>query len=149
VKWINHQILTGTIVYAVSGSLLYAAYSMAGSVLPDKLEGNPREQKNYWSWRSRHRGTSHWTVPYLAGIAVLLAVSRRELATAAMWDLCQIGIFILVGAVLHIVEDSVCGKVPLLQKGKKIGISLFKVGSVTEYLFVLAAILFLLRGQWL
>ena len=147
-KWINHQILTGTIVYAASGSLLYAAYSMAGSVLPDKLEGNPREQKNYWRWRSRHRGTSHWPAPYLAGIAALLAASRGQFATAAMWDLCQIGIFILVGAVLHIVEDSVCGKVPLFWRNKKIGISLFKVGSVTEYIFVLAVILFLLREQW-
>ena len=33
-KWINHQIVTGMAVYAVTGNLLFAACSMAGAVLP-------------------------------------------------------------------------------------------------------------------
>ena len=41
-KWVNHEIVTGVIVYAAAGELLPALYSMAGAVLPDKLEGNPR-----------------------------------------------------------------------------------------------------------
>jgi inner membrane protein len=41
---------------------------------------------------------------------------------------------------LHIAEDAVCGKVPCLFPWQKIGIKLFKVGSVTEYLFSMAVV---------
>ena len=143
----NHQILTGAVVYAASGNLLYAMYSMAGSILPDKLEGNPQTQRNYWKWRSRHRGTSHWPAPYLAVIALLLVASRQQIVPPFMWDLSLIGIYIMLGALLHILEDSVCGKVPLLRRGQKIGIRLFSVGSVAEYLFVLLATIALLGGR--
>jgi hypothetical protein len=140
-KWINHQILTGVAVYTATGSLLFAAYGMAGAVLPDKMEGNPRNAKNYWHWRSRHRGWSHWPVPYLFVIAFLLVVDRRSLAAMDMWDMSLIGIYMMIGALLHILEDAICGKVPLLQLSKKIGIRLFVVGSFTEYFFCIAAVL--------
>jgi len=142
-KWINHEILTGVAVYTVTGNLLFAAYSMAGAVLPDKMEANPREAKNYWKWRSRHRGFSHWPVPYLLVTAVLLIVDRRNLAAMDMWDLSTIGIYIMIGALLHIAEDAVCGKVPLLKLSKKVGLKLFKVGSFSEYFFVIAIVLLL------
>ena len=77
-KWISHEILTGAVVYAFSGDILYAMFSMAGSVLPDKMEGSPQAQRSYWSWRSRHRGTSHWPAPYLFVIALLLFVTYRH-----------------------------------------------------------------------
>ena len=54
-KWINHQVVTGVVVYTATADLLLTAYSMAGAILPDKIEGNPRAG-NYWTWRSRHRG---------------------------------------------------------------------------------------------
>ena len=142
-KWINHQVITGMAVYTVTGNLLFAAYSMAGAVLPDKMEGNPRTAKSYWSWRSRHRGWSHWPAPYLAVIAFLLIVDRRSLAAMDMWDLSLIAMYAMMGALLHIAEDAVCGKVPLFRLSQKLGIRLFTVGSFTEYLFSIAAVLLL------
>ena len=140
-KWINHQIVTGMAVYAATGNLLFAACSMAGAVLPDKIEGNPREAASYWSWRSRHRGWSHWPAPYLLVIAVLLVVNRQGLAAADMWDMSSIALWMMVGALLHILEDALCGKVPLLRLSRKIGIKLFTVGSFTEYFFSIAVVL--------
>jgi len=142
-KWINHQILTGVAVYTVTGNLLFAAYSMAGAILPDKMEANPREAKNYWTWRSRHRGFSHWPVPYLLVMAVLLIVDRRNLSSMDMWEISTIGIYIMIGALLHIAEDAVCGKVPLLKLSQKVGLKFFKVGSFSEYFFVIALVLLL------
>ena len=127
-KWVNHQVLTGVIVYAATDDMLLTIYSMAGAIFPDKVEGSPRAG-NYWSWRSRHRGWSHWPMLYLGLIFFLTG------------DLTTIGIYICIGALLHIAEDAVCGKVPLLTPYHKVGIRLFKVGSVSEYLFTIAAVL--------
>ena len=49
--------------------------------------------------------------------------------------------FICIGALLHIAEDALCGKVPFLFPWQKVGIKLFTVGSVTEYVFSMAAVL--------
>ena len=49
--------------------------------------------------------------------------------------------FICIGALLHIVEDAFCGKVPLFLPWQKVGIKLFTVGSVTEYLFSMAVVI--------
>ena len=140
-KWINHQIVTGVVVYAATNSLLYAAYSMAGTVLPDKLEGDPRRAASYWSWRSRHRGWSHWPVPYLFVIACLLLVEKGNLAAIDMWNVSLITIYIMVGSLLHILEDALCGKVPLVSLSEKIGLKLFKVGSFREYFCCIALVL--------
>ena len=135
-KWVNHQILTGVIVYAATGNLLYTACSIGGSILPDKLEGDPAKG-NYQRWRRQHRGRTHWPLPYVLLAGFLYQAGALHLASPAMRDLAWFGIYILAGAVLHILEDAVCGKVPLLFPNKKWGISLFKVGSLTEYIFTL------------
>lgn len=49
------------------------------------------------------------------------------------WEIAQIPIFVCVGALLHIIEDGICGKVPLIWRKRKIGIKLFRVGSSWEY----------------
>ena len=36
-KWINHQVVTGVVVYTVTADLLLTAYSMAGAILPAKI----------------------------------------------------------------------------------------------------------------
>ena len=73
-KWVNHEIITGVIVYAVTENPLAALYSMAGAVLPDKIEGNPGS--NYWSWRSRHRGWSHWPMLYVLLLGLQLRMMK-------------------------------------------------------------------------
>jgi inner membrane protein len=47
----------------------------------------------------------------------------------------------MVGALLHILEDALCGKVPFLLPSQKVGIRLFQVGSVLEYLFSIGIVL--------
>ena len=69
-KWINHQVVTGVIMYAATEDLLLTACGMAGAILPDKVEGSPRRGIMSWGWRSRHRGWSHWPLLYVAVIGL-------------------------------------------------------------------------------
>lgn len=133
-KWVNHKLVTGVLVFAGTNSILYAAYSLIGSILPDKLEGKvPTEKKAYWKWRSKHRQTTHWPLPYLALIAVLMYLNKIDILSGLLWEFAMLPLFIAVGAILHILEDGICGKVPLITRRRKIGIKLFRVGSAWEY----------------
>lgn len=75
-KWVNHQVLTGVIVYAATDDMLLTIYSMAGAILPDKVEGNPHAG-NYWLWRSAIAAgrigpfciSHHWPDPALGNAA--------------------------------------------------------------------------------
>lgn len=137
-KWVNHEVVTGVIVYAATQDPLSAVYSMAGAILPDKLEGNPRSG-NYWKWRRRHRGWTHWPVLYV--LLLGLQWQLMDAAPEAFRDLITIGVYLCIGALLHIAEDAFCGKVPFLTIKKKIGVKLFTVGSVAEYLFSIVIVL--------
>ena len=133
-KWVNHEIVTGVIVYGATGDLLSTAFAMAGAIFPDKVEGRPGT--NYWSWRARHRGWSHWPVIYIA----ILAIMQMGLLPQGA-DVEKGATFICIGALLHIAEDALCGKVPFLFPWQKVGVKLFTVGSVTEYLFSMALVI--------
>ena len=50
-------------------------------------------------------------------------------------DITRLGIFFFAGALCHIAEDFICGKVPIILPTKKYGVKLFKVGSAGEYFF--------------
>ncbi|TCS80576.1 metal-dependent hydrolase [Pectinatus cerevisiiphilus] len=144
-KWINHMLVTGSIVYAVTADPLLAVYSIAGSVIPDKLEGKPpKTKKAYWRWRQKHRTWTHWPVPYLSLIVLILLFRRFGLIEPSLWPLVLIPLFILTGALLHIVEDALCGKVPLISHNKKIGLKIFTVDSFGEYFFSISLIIILL-----
>ncbi|WP_196593880.1 metal-dependent hydrolase [Pectinatus sottacetonis] len=149
-KWVNHMLVTGAIVYAVTADPLLALYSVAGSVLPDRLEGRPpKNKKAYWKWRQNHRTWTHWTVPYLLIITVILLLRHLKIITPVFWPVMLIVLFFFTGALLHIVEDFLCGKVPLINYKKKIGIKLFTVDSWGEYFFsiMLTVLLLLYRGS--
>ena len=96
-KWVNHEIVTGVIVYGATGDFLATAFSMAGAIFPDKVEGKPGA--NYWSWRARHRGWSHWPVIYIA----ILAIMQMGLLPQGA-DVERGATFICIGALLHIAE---------------------------------------------
>ncbi|MBQ1809068.1 MAG: metal-dependent hydrolase [Selenomonas sp.] len=132
-KWINHEIVTGVIVYGATQDMLAAAFAMGGAIFPDKVEGRP--SASYWSWRAKHRGWSHWPVIYIALYAIMQLGWLQAHNEIAVY-----GSYVCIGALLHIAEDAVCGKVPCLFPWQKIGIKLFKVGSVTEYLFSMAVV---------
>ena len=69
--------------------------------------------------------------------AIALCLSLRPAADDG--TMCLIAV--MVGALLHILEDALCGKVPLIFPGEKIGLKLFSVGSFTEYFFAAGIVL--------
>ena len=64
-KWISHITLSGVVAYAATQDPLPAAAAAVGAVFPDKVEGTPGSV-GWKSWRSRHRGWSHWPMLYIA-----------------------------------------------------------------------------------
>lgn len=144
-KWINHQIVTTVAVYAVTEDLMLSVASACGTLIPDKIEGNHFDKKyfwQFWKWRMTHRGWSHCPTVYMAFIgAIYLYVSQQMLVSYNTLWLRDMGMAFFAGALFHIVEDGFCGKVPLLTPAHKIGVKLFKVGSVQEYIFAIFCVL--------
>ena len=139
-KWINHQIVTGFIVSTATDDAIFTASSIVGAVLPDRVEGSPpKENKAYWKWRKNHRTWSHYPPIYFALIAAAQVV--KSLIPNPYNLIPTLITYALVGALLHIAEDGICGKVPIFTPHKKYGIRLFKVGSRLEYFFVVLIIL--------
>ena len=139
-KWINHQIVTGFIVGTATDDAIFTASSIVGAVLPDRVEGSPpKENKAYWKWRKNHRTWSHYPPIYIALIAA--AQVAKSLIPNPYNLIPTLITYALVGALLHIAEDGICGKVPIFTPRKKYGIKLFKVGSRLEYFFVVLIIL--------
>ena len=138
-KWISHEIVTGVAVYAWTGSLVPTACAMAGAVLPDWIEGKGGGMRLPWRGMLAHRGWSHWPLVYVLALLALEAAAKDGAAGAA--GLVEAARFVLVGALFHIAEDALCGKVPLLHPGKKVGVRLFRVGSFAEYIFALVLVL--------
>lgn len=143
-KWTSHISLTATIAYAVTADPMLTAAAAVGAVLPDKIEGTP-QSIGWRTWRSRHRGWSHWPMLYIALIGGLMQAQQYFFYDAAFFAVLA---WIFGGALLHIAEDAVCGKVPLLYPTQKVGIRLFTVGSLREYLFVLVCIVIVYAGQY-
>ncbi len=139
-KWINHQIVTGFIIYAATDDALFVASGILGAVLPDKVEGSPpKESKAYWKWRKRHRTWSHYPPLYLAIIAGL-QYAKFYYPDPMLELALNLLTYMLIGALLHIAEDGICGKIPIFTPHNKHGIKLFKVGSWREYFFALLII---------
>lgn len=135
-KWISHQIATGFLVYAATDNALFVASSVIGAVIPDRVEGTPpKENKAYWKWRQNHRTWSHYPPLYLAIISALLT-AKFYLPNPTLAILLNVLLYIFIGALLHVAEDALCGKVPVFKPRKKYGFKLFKVGSWQEYFCV-------------
>ena len=134
-KWINHQIVTGFIVCTATDDALFTASAIVGAVLPDKVEGSPpKDSSAYWKWRKKHRTWSHYP-PIYAALIIAAQFAKDFCPEPTLIPILNLITYVLVGALLHIAEDSVCGKVPIFTPYKKHGIKLFKVGSWREYVF--------------
>lgn len=136
-KWVNHEIVSGAAMYAMSHDLVSTGLVMAGSIFPDWIEGRPTIF-NYRSWQKNHRGISHWLLMYFVIFAILAVYGEYQ---NSPWS--QYAIFFVFGAILHVLEDAICGKVPFICLKHKMGIKLFYVGTIQEYA-ISAGILFLL-----
>ncbi len=147
-KWINHRIVSGAVVFAITDDLLLAVCAAAGAVVPDKVEGYP--MKNYNKWKKRHRGVSHVPLIYLGGMFLIYALWEANISPVDISLPAAMGMAFLAGAALHIFEDALCGKVPIIFPKSRHGIRLFTVGSAGEYVFtatVLILILYLKFGD--
>ena len=141
-KWINHQIVTGFIVSTATDDAIFTASAIVGAVLPDRVEGSPpKENKAYWKWRKNHRTWSHYPPIYFALIAAA-QIAKNYYPDPTLALALNLMTYALIGALLHIAEDGICGKVPIFTPRKKYGIKLFKVGSRSEYFFA-ALIIFI------
>jgi inner membrane protein len=127
-----------------TGNLPGSIISAAGSIFPDLIEGkgflHHPFSVQYQKWQKRHRGLSHLFVVYSSALLLLIVVLKFKVVTlsATYYYVVLFLSFFLAGCCLHILQDSICGKVPFLTTGKKYGIRLFRVGSIAEYVVVLA-----------
>lgn len=129
--WKSHKIVTFATVFAATGSFPAAACAALGSVLPDRIEGP--------MWRHWHRTYSHWFVLYLPFVIVLLPYANVFLDDRFHWNPGSLFFWSFLGALMHIAEDAICGKIPLWSPKKRVQAlpRLFYVGSAKEYIFVL------------
>ncbi len=146
---VSHSIVTFTTLFAATHNVFIAGSAMLGSLFPDKSEG--------LFWQSSHRSYSHWFVLYAAALALFWTPEALSVTGIQMWrsgilHMSRMFLFwFFAGALLHIVEDAICGPVPFLYPTKRTTVlpRLFKTGSVGECLFVIAycAILYLAVGK--
>ncbi len=159
-KWVNHKAVTFSVVYLLSSNLFASLISAVGSIFPDTVEGTDFESA---SWKKKHRKFSHWGAMYLflafvcfilGGGLKVLKFNPNEIISLFMFVskgqasyiegikvLSRVLFWFFVGGFLHVLEDAITGKVPLINPTKKTwGIRLFPVGSLQEYLLTLAII---------
>jgi len=142
-KWVSHQAVTGVLSYALTEDLLFTAGAVFGAIVPDKIEG---KRQGFWSlgWKNRHRGWSHWVFLYIAVFWGLLQYFNIESIQEAVLNKShpiRLVSAIFFGAICHIAEDALCGKVPTITPNIKWGVRLFKVGSFREYIIVILMVI--------
>lgn len=155
-KWVSHKFATAAIVFSVTGNIIVAGVAMLGSVFPDSVEGKIPPQTNkvaYKKWRSRHRKHSHWLIPYLLlwyilyrycysheivtlSIETVSTLLEKETVTSIIIVVANLANYFVLGAILHILQDAICGKVPVFTPKNLLGVRLFRVGSMMEYVIV-------------
>ena len=132
-KWVNHKLITGSIVYITTNDLLLTTSAMIGSIIPDAVEFPPWHYKDKRDYLKQHRKITHWIIPYLLLLSYILYLRNVDGITF----INTIGLVVILGAIFHIIEDGICGTVPSLDPRKRIGVLLFKTGAVIEYLLSL------------
>lgn len=164
--WVSHQSLTFSLILALTNNLLFAMVSAVGSILPDWMEGKGHKSQDPYMqerWRQNHRKLSHWFIPYVIfaffSLAFFDTSSGKLYATQGLptfFEMPQsfafgwIGLALSVGAILHIVQDAISGKVPLLNpKKKSFGVRLIPTRSFKEGVFTLGGTSILLSLAYL
>lgn len=165
-KWISHKAITGAIIWGLTTNPILTVASVIGSTFPDWIETPPWAYSDKYKYLSQHRRGSHWFIPYAAAaiLAAILVVGTGTYYHIILHHITNInsifhylhsntikyfiinntvllGLFFLIGCLFHILEDGITGKVPGLHIRKKIGVRLFKVGSIQEYIVVAAILL--------
>lgn len=138
-KWVNHAVCTASIVYCFTGSFLFSGLALIGVSIPDRLDGRPPDKgsEGLRYWMAHHRGWSHFFLPYLLGIVILELLVTPGVVPAYFRIYLYYLEFVLIGALFHIFEDMLCGRVPFWGNKHRFGLRLFEVGSWKEYVLSL------------
>ncbi len=145
----------------MTGDYGVSLLSMFGSVIPDALEGHDYDSLE---WRKRHRLFTHWLVGYIVLLIIIFLAWYHKTGLDIFdvkftqivfllsnpdftWStVLYIGFYLIFGAILHILQDTLNGPVPLLNPMKKtLSLRLFKTGSVFEYLLAFGLLILALR----
>jgi hypothetical protein len=155
-QWVNHKLVTGSLVFAITGNPFLSLISAAGSIVPDAIERIPIGK------RLTHRQLSHWWIPYLAAFYLsyssasqhgVLSITLQNIYDLVFYQyFSSLSGFLVIayfslGGLLHIAEDAFCGTVPGITIHHRIGIKLFKVGSPREYLIAFSLSFLLLSSR--
>ena len=134
--WSSHRVITFVSVVLFTQDVWKASVAMLGSTFPDRVER--------WlpgSWQKHHRKASHWFLLYLLVLSCLYVCPvcnefQRNLVGFSRWY--------VFGCLAHIVEDSVCGRIPLFSPGKPRWVCprLFYTGGRGESVFVFVYVVF-------
>lgn len=158
--WISHKALTFSILFVTTNNLWFSLVATVGAILPDFLEGtgflslNPYTQ---YRWRQNHRKITHWIFPYLFLLLIAWIMFKGNPFTfkpdfqfvldnrLIFWILFSV----CVGAIFHILQDAISGKIPLLNpKRKDFGVRLIPTKSTIEYIFTIAIILIIFMVRY-
>ena len=128
--WSSHRVITFVSVVLYTQDVWKASAAMMGSTFPDRVER--------WisgSWQRHHRKASHWFPLYLL---VLFGLFVCPVYNEFQANLVSFFRWYVFGCLAHIIEDSVCGRIPLFLPGKPKWICprLFYTGGWGENLFV-------------
>ena len=134
---ISHGVVTFATLYMATQNVFIAGSATLGSIFPDKIEGP--------LFRFCHRCYSHWFVLYVAALAFFWTPEVLTVTGTGLWQkgivyMSRLFFFwFFAGGLLHILEDAICGPVPVLYPTKRTTVlpRLFKTGSVGECLFVI------------
>mgnify|MGYP007047920545 CR=1 FL=1 len=146
--WRSHRIVTGLTIFACTQSLIAAIAATTGSTFPDQVD---------MKLPLKHRGFSHWFPVYLVPALLLLPLFPAEYhliyscqesallllfaepAYALAVFLRNLLFWFLIGALLHIMEDTFTGYIPVTSpKDRRSWYRPFYTGSPKENLYVLS-----------
>lgn len=169
---LSHFLIAGLVSFKLTHNTPFAITVATGSVLPDYLELAvlPRRKQNFPSdplrdyvFNKIHRKLTHWFLLYTVVAVLCVAVTPKVLSYIKLNGLedyrtvlvfmlsgCKsagsfVGLGISLGALSHILLDSLSGKVPSLSPfSRRVGVNWIRTGSVQEFLFLVTVGAFVL-----
>ncbi|SMG36676.1 LexA-binding, inner membrane-associated putative hydrolase [Dethiosulfovibrio salsuginis] len=144
---VSHAIMSFALVYGATGKAVPASLASAGALFPDWIERVVYGKK----WMKHHRKWSHWFVPYLGlawwlsryieGIPLPSILKKLEGTLYLSLDVPTVELalgflffWLVVGCLLHILEDGFFGPIPVLipWRRHRLVYQLFKTGGMAE-----------------
>ena len=160
--WKSHQAVTAVTVFAVTRNIPATIIATIASVFPDWIEF----RIPFVRWESFHRTYCHFWAFYLFPLIALYVfmgsfgiplfgsgsefskaifmlkaeiggVKNFYLAKDFIPVVCNIGFWFLIGCLMHIAEDAICGRIPITSPTQRAHlIRFFYTGGLGEVAFV-------------